>query len=140
MTDEVGTAGPPRYFAFVADNLFALIPGFVAMAVLRPENNVIGGVIVCLLYLLYFFVFEAVLSATPGKFITGLEVRMTSGSALSNKAAAIRTLARILEANPLLIGGLPAVIAIFSTTRKQRIGDMLADTIVVVRKRSGSNR
>lgn len=140
MPDEIGTTAPPRYFAFVVDNLFAMIPGFVAMAVLRPQNNVTGGVAVCVLYLLYFFVFEAVLSATPGKLITGLRVRMSDGSALSSKAAAIRTLARIIEANPLLFGGLPAVIAISSTKRKQRIGDMLADTIVVVRNRSESNR
>ena len=137
MTEEVGTTVPPRYFAFVVDNLFAMVPGFVTMAILRPENNVTGGVIVCLLYLVYFFVFEAVWSRTPGKVITGLEVRMSGGGALSSKAAAIRTLARILEANPLLFGGLPAVISIFATKRKQRIGDMLADTVVVVRTKSG---
>jgi len=140
MTDEVGTTIPPRYFAFVVDNLFALVPGFMAMALLRPKNNVFGGVIVCFLYLLYFFVFEALWSRTLGKLITGLEIRMADGGALSSKAAAIRTLARITEANPLLFGGLPAAIAILSTKRKQRIGDMLAGTVVVVRKRSPSDR
>jgi uncharacterized RDD family membrane protein YckC len=40
-------------------------------------------------------------------------------------------LLRILEVNPLLIGALPASIAILSSKRRQRIGDMLAGTVVV---------
>jgi len=46
----------------------------------------------------------------------------------------IRTLARLLEANPILLGGIPAGIAIFSSPRKQRIGDSLAGTVVVSRQ------
>ena len=38
---------------------------------------------------------------------------------------------RLLEVNPLLFGGLPAGIAILTSERKQRIGDMLAGTVVV---------
>jgi uncharacterized RDD family membrane protein YckC len=37
----------------------------------------------------------------------------------------------ILEVNPLLLGGLPAGLVIISTKRKQRIGDLLAGTLVV---------
>jgi uncharacterized RDD family membrane protein YckC len=39
-----------------------------------------------------------------------------------------------LEANPILLGGIPAGIAIFSSERKQRIGDALAGTVVIPRK------
>jgi uncharacterized RDD family membrane protein YckC len=38
---------------------------------------------------------------------------------------------RIIEVNPLLLGGIPAGIVVISTSRKQRIGDLLAGTIVV---------
>jgi len=44
-----------------------------------------------------------------------------------------RTLGRALEANPILLGGLPAGIAVFSSAQKQRVGDTLADTVVVSR-------
>jgi uncharacterized RDD family membrane protein YckC len=36
-----------------------------------------------------------------------------------------------LEANPILFGGIPAGIAIISSAKKQRIGDLLAGTVVV---------
>jgi uncharacterized RDD family membrane protein YckC len=128
MFDQIGNAGRPRIFGSIIDNLLATILGFVIVAVVKPQNQPLGGLIVCVVYLLYFFVFEAVWSRTPGKFLTGLEVRMTDGSAGSTRAAAIRTLARIVEVNPLLLGGLPAGIAILATKRKQRLGDLLAGT------------
>jgi uncharacterized RDD family membrane protein YckC len=45
----------------------------------------------------------------------------------------VRTLARLVEVNPLLLGALPAGIAILSSSRRQRIGDWLANTVVVRR-------
>jgi uncharacterized RDD family membrane protein YckC len=38
---------------------------------------------------------------------------------------------RIIEVNPLLFGGIPAGIAVILSRRKQRIGDLLAGTVVV---------
>jgi uncharacterized RDD family membrane protein YckC len=131
VSDTIGNAGKPRILAFIVDNLLATVLAFLAIAAVRAQNSVLGGAIVCLLYLLYFFIFESVWCRTPGKFFQGLQVRKTDGGKCSTSAAAIRTLARILEVNPLLLGGLPAGIAILSTKRKQRIGDLLADTMVV---------
>lgn len=134
MLGEVSNTSLQRMFGYAVDNLFATILGFVAMAILKSENRVFGGVIVCLVYLLYFFAFEAIWARTPGKFLTRLEVRMSDGTAGTTRAAAIRTLARIIEANPLLLGGLPAAIAILCNKRRQRIGDMIADTVVVPKR------
>jgi uncharacterized RDD family membrane protein YckC len=131
MSDQIGNASKPRIFGFIIDNLFATILGFVIVAVVKPQTQPVGGLIVCVVYLLYFFVFEAVWARTPAKFLTGLKVQKTDGTAASTTTAAIRTIARILEANPLLLGGLPAGIAILSTKRKQRLGDLLAGTVVV---------
>ena len=131
MSDQIGNATKSRIYGFIIDNLLATILGFVLVAVIKPQNQPVGGLIVCVVYLLYFFVFEAVWSRTPGKFLTGLKVQRTDGTAGSTTTAAIRTVARILEANPLLLGGLPAGIAILSTKRKQRLGDLLAGTVVV---------
>ena len=37
----------------------------------------------------------------------------------------------VIEVNPLLLGGLPAGLVVIATERKQRIGDLLAGTLVV---------
>lgn len=58
-------------------------------------------------------------------------MRKLDGSRCDWKASLIRGGLRILEVNPLLLGGLPAGIAILSSERKQRIGDMIAGTVVV---------
>src|SRR4030095_2842144 len=131
MLDQIGNAGRPRIFGFIIDNLLATILGFIVVAAIEPKSRPVGGMIVCVVYLLYFFVFEAVWSRTPGKFFRGLEVRRTNGRPGSAGTAAIRTLLRIIEANPFLFGGLPAGISILATKRKQRLGDLLAGTVVV---------
>ncbi|HTF37035.1 MAG TPA: RDD family protein [Blastocatellia bacterium] len=109
MSDQIGNASKPRIFGFIIDNLFATILGFIIVAVVNPQNQPVGGLIVCVVYLLYFFVFEALWSRTPAKFLMGLKVQRTDGTASSTTTAAIRTLARILEANPLLFVGCPPV-------------------------------
>jgi len=107
MSEQIGNAGKPRLLAFIIDNLFATILSFLVVALLQPGNNVIAGSTVCVAYLLYYFVFEALWSRTPGKYFQGLEIRKSDGSKCSTAAAAIRTLARIFEVNPLLVGVCP---------------------------------
>ena len=92
-----------------------------------------SGTVLCLTYLSYFFVFELTWARTPGKFFQGLTVRDVQGGRCNTKQILIRTIARIIEANPILLGGIPAGIAIISSTEKQRIGDMLVGTVVVSR-------
>ena len=61
----------------------------------------------------------------------GLVVRKLDGSRCDWKAALIRSALRLVEVNPLLLGGLPAGLVIIASERKQRIGDLLAGTLVV---------
>src|SRR6266550_4805756 len=129
--DLIGDASKARIIAFIIDNLLACLISVLTVGLVHTENWILGSTVVCLTYLSYFFIFEALWSRTPGKFIQGLVVRNIDGSRCSLKAHLIRTLARLLEANPILLGGIPAGIAIFSSTRKQRIGDSLAGTVVV---------
>ncbi|HXM50407.1 MAG TPA: RDD family protein [Pyrinomonadaceae bacterium] len=93
-----------------------------------------GRTTLCLTYLSYFFIFEMLWSRTPGKFMQGLVVRNIDGTRSSLKSHLIRTISRVLEANPILFGGIPAGIAIFASAKKQRIGDSLAGTVVVSRR------
>ncbi len=82
----------------------------------------------------YFVVFEALWGRTLGKLITGTVVIDRNGRAPGFAKALMRTVLRLIEVNPLLIGGLPAGIALLMTTRHQRLGDLLAGTYVVRKK------
>jgi uncharacterized RDD family membrane protein YckC len=82
----------------------------------------------------YFVVFEAVWGRTLGKLITGTIVIDRDGRAPGFAKAIARTLLRLIEVNPVLIGGLPAGIALLVTKRHQRMGDLLAGTYVVRKK------
>jgi uncharacterized RDD family membrane protein YckC len=82
----------------------------------------------------YFVALEAYFGRTLGKLATGTIVVDRNGRPPSLAKAFVRTLLRLVEVNPLLIGGLPAGIALLSTRRHQRIGDVLADTYVVRKK------
>ena len=127
----VGEASKERVIAVFIDNLigFALM---MAVAVLIPEGfPVIKFISYILIYFAYFIVFEALWSRTLGKYFQGLIVRKLDGNRCDWKAALIRGVLRLAEVNPILLGGLPAGLIIISSERKQRLGDILAGTLVV---------
>ncbi|HEX5885735.1 MAG TPA: RDD family protein [Pyrinomonadaceae bacterium] len=127
----IGDASKARLIALFIDHLIALAIMFVAVA-LVPENfPVVKAVFFFLFYLGYFVVLEALWSRTLGKFFQGLIVRKLDGTRCDLKAALIRSALRIIEVNPILFGGLPAGLVIIASQRKQRIGDLLAGTVVV---------
>ena len=135
----IGTTKPPRYGAAVIDHVLALFSLFAAGNYLGQRfstsdsstENTIVGLSVLVVYFLYYFVFEWLFSATPGKLFTGLTIRKINGSKCDAKAALIRTLTRLVEVNPLLLGGLPAAVIVRCSKRRQRWGDKLAETVVV---------
>lgn len=127
----VGEVSKERFIAAFIDNLigFALM---IAVAILVPEGfPVIKATLYILIYFVYFIVFEALWSRTIGKYFQGLIVRKLDGSLCDWKAALIRSALRLIEINPILLGGLPAGLVIIASERKQRLGDILAETIVV---------
>lgn len=126
-----GTSGHPRIFAFILHNLLATVAAFLAVAMLKTNSPFLGGGALCLTYLVYFFLFEALWSRTPGKYLQGLAVVGADGLRCGWRAALVRTLLRLVEANPLLFGGLPAGVVILASERNQRIGDLAAGTLVV---------
>jgi uncharacterized RDD family membrane protein YckC len=127
----IGNSGRPRIFAFILDNLLATVAAFLAVAALKSDNSYLAGGTLCLTYLCYFFISEALWSRTPGKYLQGLMVVDPSGGRCGWRRALLRTLLRVVEANPLLLGGLPAGVAILASERNQRLGDLAAGTLVV---------
>lgn len=127
----IGNSGRPRIFAFILDNLLATVSAFLVVAVIKSDSPYAAGGALCLTYLGYFFLSEALWSRTPGKYLQGLVVVDTSGGRCGWRRALVRTLLRVVEANPLLLGGLPAGLVIVATERNQRLGDLAAGTLVV---------
>ena len=127
----VGDASKSRLIAVFIDHFVAFALMMFVVALVPQEFPVVKGVLFFLVYLSYFVVFEALWSRTLGKYFQGLMVRKLDGSPCDWPGALIRSGLRIIEVNPLLLGGLPAGIVIIATSRKQRIGDILAGTIVV---------
>ncbi|HSS19616.1 MAG TPA: RDD family protein [Pyrinomonadaceae bacterium] len=130
----VGDSSKGRLIALFFDNLIAFSLMMVVEALTPESLPLLKAVFFFLVYLAYFVVLEALWSRTVGKFFQGLTVRKLNGKPCDWKASLIRNGMRILEVNPLLFGGIPAGIAILSSERKQRLGDMLAGTLVVSNK------
>ncbi len=137
----VGISRSVRYWSAFFDQALAMICFFVLGAIAgeylpsskKTTTDVVIGVLMFALYFGYFFVWEALFSATPGKMWYGLSVRHLDGSKCSVTAAFLRTMTRFIEVNPIMLGALPAIISIHCTKRKQRIGDLMAGTVVVNR-------
>lgn len=76
----------------------------------------------------YFFVSEILLGRTPGKWLLGLVVVAEDGSVPSRRAIVVRNLLRPLDFVPFYV---PGFVSMLATERTQRIGDVMADTVVV---------
>ncbi len=122
-----------RYFAASIDQLLALVLAVTVGLQLNQFGEVVQGFAAIGSYLAYYFLSETWLAATPGKWLFGLKVARLDGRRSGWFRVLIRTLTRLLELNPAILGGAPAAVVILLSKRKQRIGDMLARTIVVRR-------
>jgi len=82
----------------------------------------------------YFPVMETLLGRTVGKFVARTRVVDARGQNPSIIQSVVRTLFRLIEVNPVLVGGVPAGIAASVSRHKQRLGDMAAHTYVLREK------
>jgi uncharacterized RDD family membrane protein YckC len=130
----IGDASKARLIAVFIDHLIAFALMLLVVAFVPEDLPLVKAVFFFLIYLAYFVVLESIWSRTLGKFFQGLVVRKLDGSPCDLKAALIRGGLRIVEVNPLLLGGLPAGLVIIASARKQRIGDLIAGTVVVSNK------
>ena len=81
------------------------------------------------LYFVYFVGCEARWGQTPGKRLLGIRVINDGGAPCSVRSAAIRNVLRILDMFPAYLIG---VLAFASGKKHQRVGDMAAQTLVVL--------
>jgi uncharacterized RDD family membrane protein YckC len=151
-------AGPARRFlAYLLDLIicytaFAILAMVVIVAALgaaavgnaaEDALGAAGGFLLVVLFAIqwiYFAVLEGWLGRTPGKAALGLRVVTTTGRPIGLRAAALRNVLRAADALPLTYSaGLLSVAGLVSmscTQRFQRLGDLVAGTIVIVPERA----
>jgi uncharacterized RDD family membrane protein YckC len=79
--------------------------------------------------LVYGFLLEGLYGYTPGKYLLGLVVIKSDGSNCSIGASILRNLLWLVDALPTF--NLIAILSILITDNNQRVGDLVADTVVV---------
>ncbi len=123
----------PRHIAGMLDNLIAWFLSIVCAKQLPDSNVGLQLFAAVVAYLAYFLISESLFCTTPAKFMNGLVIRDFHGGRCSFRQTLIRTLFRLLEVNPALLGFLPAAASIIWSRHKQRFGDKVAGTVVVFR-------
>jgi len=133
-------AGPyVRVLAYLLDLLIRLGVLIVAGLLLQLMGfifgfNVVQGLSMLLMFVLMFFyyiIFEAgKRGASPGKRIMGLRVVDTSGAPISFGQAFIRNMLRFADGLPPPFYGF-GLLSTLLTKRFQRLGDLLANTVVI---------
>ncbi len=129
----MGDMSKDRMFAAVMDSFMALTGALVAGPQLAAYGSVAAWAAAGSAYFGYYFVSEVLFRNTLGKWIMGLRIRQVFGERCTRWQLVVRSLFRVLEVNPIFFGDLPAGISIFCTKRRQRIGDLVAGTVVVRR-------
>lgn len=96
----------------------------------------LGTLLIAIIVLGYYIVFEALNGGrTPGKAAFGIHVATVDGTALGLGAVTLRTLMRLIDFLPAAYAIGAVMIAI--SPRNQRLGDVVANTVVVRRRTAG---
>jgi uncharacterized RDD family membrane protein YckC len=122
-----------RVAAFLIDIVAVVAVIFVVSAVVGIVSDLLGflvSLVLSVAALVYFVYMEGTYGQTIGKRLMGIVVVREDGSPLDMRAAAIRNVARIVDAFPTLyIVGFAAMYLVGED--RQRVGDLVADTMVV---------
>jgi uncharacterized RDD family membrane protein YckC len=118
-----------RFLAYLID---AIIIGVVAaiLSFLFRGSPGLSGFLIAIIAFGYFIVMEATQGATLGKMALGLRVVKTNGAPITWTDSIIRNLLRIIDG---LFAYLVGAILIWTSPLKQRLGDRVANTVVVRR-------
>ena len=137
----------PRFLALFIDSLISgLVAGVVLFAAImlmmgavssNPNSTgfmvlilVVTLVITLLLTSGYFIIFEQIWNGqTPGKRLAGIRVIKRGGQPLEFRNILLRNLLRIVDNLPS--NYVTGLVCFFATKHQQRLGDLVADTVVV---------
>ena len=137
-TPKLGTSGDViwhRVLAYVIDSvLMGLIWGVAVIAgtALGDTASLLLVLVGVVATLVYGFLLEGLYGYTPGKYLLGLVVVKSDGSNCTVGASILRNLLWIVDALPT--ANLVAMVLILVTDDNQRVGDLVAGTVVVKRQ------
>jgi len=112
---------------FVVLVAILVIPYYALGEELWGNTLVIWGLLIAL----YYPLLEGLTGFTAGKVVARIKVVDEAGRVPGMKKALIRTLTRLVEVNPFLLGGIPAGIIVIVNKKRQRLGDIAAGTYVL---------
>lgn len=125
-----------RFFATLFDYGFFFFLNWSFIFFFGESNNAgeytISGalnLIPLVFWFVYFIIVESIFSATIGHMLFDLKVMGEDNGRIGFIEALLR---HIVDPIDFFFFGIPAMICITNTPKKQRIGDLLAKTIVVV--------
>lgn len=130
-----GTHGDVIWHRVGALLIDSLLMGFIwgpivlAGAVLDGIGFLVLASVALAATLVYGFLLEGLYGYTPGKYLLGLVVIKSDGSNCSIGASILRNLLWLVDALPTF--NLIAILSILITDNNQRVGDLVADTVVV---------
>lgn len=120
-----------RGLANIIDQILIILP-LVAIASLTKtgsDNSEIYITAGGLLFFIYLIIAEAAWGQTLGKRLFGIKVMMQDGGNCTVLGAILRNVFRIID---MIFGGyLLAIIVMMITPKRQRIGDLIAKTVVI---------
>jgi uncharacterized RDD family membrane protein YckC len=128
-------------FAVVAVVVTAGVVGASFMGELSDLAKASVGILLVLLFFvqwIYFMLWEALRGTTPGKMALGLAVVTTNGRPIGFREAALRNLLRAADALPTAY--VVGVACQAATDRFQRLGDLVAGTMVILPERPAAKR
>ena len=105
-----------------------------ALPMVSVSSNPLAGlasVISVLIFFVYYFVLEGAYGQTVGKMVVKIKVLREDGSKIGYADAAVRNILRPIDLIPYVIPYLLGAILIWSSDKRQRLGDRVAHTIVV---------
>lgn len=130
---KLGTEGDViwrRAVAVIIDIILVGIVTSVLGAILAQARlGALAGLFGLLIGFGYYIYLEGNYGQTVGKMALGIVVITDGGDPIEYRSAAIRTILRIIDVLPFLY--LLGIIVVVLTDRKQRIGDVVANTVVV---------
>lgn len=91
----------------------------------------IGSIISLLIFFLYFILLEGAYGQTVGKMAVKIKVVREDGTKIDYGDATVRNILRIIDLIPYFVPYLLGAILIWSSDKKQRLGDRAGHTVVV---------
>jgi uncharacterized RDD family membrane protein YckC len=137
LENELANVGS-RAVAYILDTILKVLAMFSLyyivlnsmVSVWGNKGTFIAIVVLGIIYTGYHAILEFVMSGkTPGKMVMGLRVLKSDGSKISLLDSLIRNILRIVDIMPY--GYMVAMVVMFFEKNNRRVGDLVADTIVI---------